>query len=256
VSQHNLSLNLTRPASSSLAKLIIKQKEYDAVDGILSRAGLHTALFALLNEEEVPDQICTSDCGTTLYVYRYDPSLPYALYVSHGALSERVVEEVYVPLKLAFRMEQEKSLALPCFGIGDYRWLGDKAWNADASLIAPPSISSTINSVSAGQPVYGTLAVAIKVVRDRYSLRLPQRVEAEENKFSSVAYAIHKGGPTWEHIKPPPGAEDTGQQCSGGGGSGPDIEPPDDPYKPPTAPHRDGRQVTDYCTQEVTSVSP
>ncbi len=256
-----LSTTLTRPAGRTLAKLIIKQKEHDQIDGILSRAGLHNMLLSLLNEEEVDEPVCTYNCGAVVYVYRYDLSLPYTLFASHGGLGSCVRETVYVPVKLDFKMEDEKSLSLPCFGVGAHRWLGDRAWNKDGSRISPPGFTTTIDSLKTDQLVYGTLAVGLRVIRDRYNLALPLRLradgsESEQNKFTSVVFAVHQGGPTWGHIDPPPGAEETNQQCTWGKGGGGEINPPEHPDQPPYASPRDGKEEKDYCTQEVISVSP
>ncbi len=251
----SLSLNLTRPAAGTASKLIIEQEKYGPTDGYLSRAGMHLLLWALLQDEQPEQPECSHTCATWINVYRYDLGLQYQLHASHGQLGERIVEdELIFTEKIKFSMEQEKPLKYPCFGLVAVNWLGDRAWNHEAQQIAPPPLTATATAVRhAPGKLYGTAAVSYRIHRDRYGLALPLREEAKENKFSSVVYAVHKGGPTWEIIEPPPGAEETGQQCVGGGGGVPEFPPSDDDDQPPTAPHRDAKQVKDYCTQEVIS---
>ncbi len=250
--QPSLSLNLTRPAGGSAPGLIIEQEKYGRTDGYLSRAGMHRILWALLRDEQPEEPDCFLGGKTFINVYRYDLALQYQLFASRGELGERIVQDDLFTEKIKFAFEQEKPLQYPCFGLVAVEFFGDRAWDHTAQQIAPPDLTASATAVRAAGKIYGTAAVSYRIHRDRYSLALSERVEAQENKYSSVVYAIHKGGPTWERITAPPGLEETGQQCFGGGGGQLNPVPPEDEKPPPTAPHRDARVVRDYCSQEIT----
>lgn len=248
-----LSTTLTRPTFDGDA-LMIRQQEYGPTDGILSRAGLHRAIIALLADEPIPEPDCVDECATELYVYRRDLTLNYRLHVSHGILGQRIREDdVYYAQKIKLEMDDRISFDLPSFGVVDHRWLGDTVWNHDGSEIPPPSFTATMDGIEFAAPVYGTIVIGYRLRRDRYDLRLPRRDDAKENSFASVAYAVFNDGPVWHEVEPPPGAEETGAQCYGGGGGSSDITGPEDDDSPPTAPHRDAREIRDYCSQEVIS---
>ena len=247
------SLNLSNQGISQ-SGLFIEQEPYGPSDGYLSRAGMYLVLFNILEDEEQEEPDCTDDCTTIVYVYRYDLTLNYKLYVSRGVIGVKTVQETIYIQKVKVSMQEEVALDYPNFGETSARWLGDKVWGRDGREITPPGYTASIDKVVFDQPVYGTLLLSYKINRDCYSVRLTKRAEAEENKYSSVAYAIYKGGPTWKILEPPPGAEDTEHQCTGGGG-GLDIPDPDPDEYPPYAPNVDAEKVIDYCTGEVESDS-
>lgn len=210
--------------------------------------------FDLLEGVETEDPDCTYSCGTTVYVYRYDLTLNYKLYASHGTLGDKITQgDLTYTEKVKVSMQDEVSLKYPNFGVVDTTWLGGKAWDRTGRETTAPGYTADSSKVIFDQPVYGTLLLTYRINRDKYSLSLPKRVDAEENKFSSVAYAIYKGGPTWEEIETPPGSDDTDQQCTGGGGGGLEVDPPDPKEYPPYASNVDAKRVVDYCTQEVIS---
>lgn len=248
-----LSTTLTR-ASFPADVLLIRQQEYGPTDGILSRAGLHRAIVALLADEAIPEPDCVDECATELYVYRRDLTLNYRLQVSHGTLGAKIREDdVYYAQKIKLEMDDRIGFDLPSFGVVDHRWLAGKVWDHDGNEIPPPAFTATMDGIEFAAPVYGTIVVGYRLRRDRYQLTLPRREDARENSFASVAYAVFDDGPVWLDVEPPPGAEETGSQCSGGGGGAADITPPEDDDSPPTAPNRDAREIRDYCSQEVIS---
>lgn len=248
---HTHAINLTRQTIEE-SGLFIEQENYGRYDGFLSLAGMYNLLFNLLDGELPDDPECYPDCGTNVYVYRYDLTLNYKLYVSYGSLGQKIQEETFYIEKVRVSMESEVGLKYPCFGEITSRWLGDKVWDKNGREIATPSYTVEIDKVVFDEPVYGTLLLAYKINRDAYALALPKREGADQNKYTSVAYAIYSGGPTWLELEPPPGAEETDQQCKGGGGGG-TVNPPEPEDSPPYAPNVDAKKVIDYCTQEVTS---
>lgn len=249
---NTLSLNLSRPASSDRDALIIEQEQPGQADGYLSRAGMYLSLLALINGEMPEEPECVNECTTALYVYRYDLSLAYQLHVSHGSLGpmERQ-DDLYYTEIIKVSMDDEVRLKYPCWGVVESRWIGDKVWDQDGSATAAPGFVTEVDKLKFAAPVYGTLAVTYKINRDKYSLALPKREAAIENKYSSVAFAIYSGGGQWEMIDPPPGAESTDQQCTGGGGT--TVTPGSGGSSIPVSAHADKHITQDYCSRLITS---
>lgn len=254
--EHTLSTSLTVSGRSLADGLIIEQEGYGATDGWLSRAGMYRGILALLNGEEIPEPECTPNCGTRLFVYRYDLGLAYQLHVSHGRLGERRVEDhYYYTEKLKVSMSREVQLRYPCLGMIEHRWVGNKVWDGDGSETTAPQVTTSIDRAYLSKICYGTLLLTYRIHRHSYTLALPKREDTEENKYACVAYALHRTGPTWIEVQPPPGAEEMEQQCSGGGG-GLDIpDKPEPDREPPYAPNVDAEIKIDYCSQEVISDS-
>lgn len=249
-----LAISLSRPAPSRLNQLFIEQGDPEPGEGYLSRAGMFLALLDLVENQDPAERTnCLSGGrGTTLYVYRYDLSLPYTLHVTHGELGDRRVEDDLVfTEKIRVNMQGEVNLKYPNFGVVDTAWLGGKVWDKDGMEISPPAPTTTSSSVIFPDRLYGTLLISYKIKRDAYFLPLVARPEAEENKYSSVAYAVHRGGVDWMEIRIPEQLEKTGKVCYGGGGTLGGHEGPEDPDGPPSAPHADAEIGIDYCSQEV-----
>lgn len=248
-----LSLNLSLPSSVARDTLIIEQEKPGQADGYLSRAGMYLSILALINGEMPEDPECVNECTTTIYVYRYDLALAYRLAVSHGSLGSMEREDdLYYTEKIKVSMEDEIKFKYPCFGVVESRWIGGLVWDQDGSSIAAPGFVADVDKLRFAAPVYGTLAVTYKISRDKYSLALPKRETAIENKYSSVAFAVYPGGGKWEMIDPPPGAEATDQQCTGGGG-GTTITPGAGGSSIPVSAHADRTITVDYCSQTITS---
>lgn len=248
-----LTAYISRPAAAVRDLLVIEQEGYGATDGYLSRAGLYLGLLALLDGEQPAEPVCVDDCRTALYVYRRDLLLNYRLAVSHGKLGAPVREDdIYFTERLKFVMSDTMPFRYPCRDVVESRWLGDVVYDQDGGEVDPPGQTPSVDAMTLTQPVYGTLAVTYRIDRDRYDLELPAREAAIENRYSSVAYAVYTGGLQWLAVQPPPGAEESGQQCSGGWGASLSVIPPDDPGLP-TAPNADAEIVIDYCSQEVIS---
>jgi len=252
---NTLSLNLSRPASSGRDALIIEQEKPGQADGYLSRAGMYLSLLALINGEMPEEPECVNECSTTLYVYRFDLALSYQLRVSHGSLGplERQ-DDLYYTEKIKVSMDDEVRLKYPCWGVVESRWIGDQVWDQDGGAIASPSFAAEVERLRFAAPVYGTLAVTYKINRDKYSLALPKRETAIENKYSSVAFAVYQGGLEYLLVDPPVGMEESDRSCIGGGGSTSITGPEDDPTIP-HAPNVDATIEINYCTQEITSDS-
>ncbi len=254
--EYPLNISLSNRSSFSSKLLFIEQENPDPTDGFLSRAGLYITVHNLLEAYQQDDPDCKLGAGVFIYVYRYDLSLDYTLFASHGTLGERVVQDNLVfTQKIRPEMEDRKALSYPNFGETASSWLGDKVWDYNGNDITPPSFTTDLREIQYSQKVYGTHLLSYKIHRDKYSLALPKRELASSNKYSSVAFAIYKPGPpVWLEIKVPGGVEETDEQCSGGGGGGLDHNPPDPkPYEPPYAPNTDAEQKVDYCTQETIS---
>lgn len=249
----SLSATLSRSAATTRDPLFIEQEKYGATDGYLSRAGLYLGIMALLDGDPPADPVCVDACGTTLHVYRYDLNVHYRLAVSHGALGEMVrSDDLLFTEKIVFVMADTAGLSYPCHGLVESLWLGDVVYDQDGGEIAPPAMTASLDALALAAKVYGTLAVTYRTSRDSYALELPARDQVIENKYSSVAYALWNGGLTWLTVTPPPGAEESDQQCSGGWGASLHGVPPDAPEQP-YGPNADAEILIDYCSQEVIS---
>jgi len=232
--------------------LFIEQGEPDPGDGYLSRAGMFRALLALADNEPPEEDVqCTDDIGTMLYVYRYDLTQQYTLKITRGNLGSRTTadDETFTQ-KIQFNMDDSASLKYPNFGVLDKTWLGKRVWDIDGGVTSAPTTTTTIDEVKLSKKIYGTLLLTYKINRDAYGCRLIPRDEAEENKYSSVAYADCDDGVKWLELKAPEGVEETGLLCKGGYGNLKVVPPPGD-KPPPSAPHKNARKVYDYCTGEV-----
>ncbi len=242
-------------AESSTDELWIEQEDISKTDGYLSRSAMYLAIWALLENGEPKAATCITDVSIDLYVYRTNLSMAYGFYSSYGVLSAKTPQIDYsFTESIKFQMTDEEGLRLPNFGIIAYRWIADAVWDAEGSPTSAPAVTFTSRKAKTSGKVYGTLQVTYKVNRDKYTLDLPKREDTEENKYSSVAYATHKGGPTWKILTVPTNAENEDAMCKGGLGGSTTISPPDDDI--PVAPNIDAETIIDYCTNEVTSETP
>ncbi|MCA1807444.1 MAG: hypothetical protein LC687_06330 [Actinobacteria bacterium] len=250
------SLSYSNRSAGAATKEMLMIRQADIEEGYMTSGGAHRFLWSLLEGgEQSTSSDSTYDCSegwddVWIYVYRYDPNLQYVLRLSHGVLYGKTPDEdnTYTQ-KIKFSSSKEQRLMFPTYGEVDYTWLGNKVYDMNGNPIAPPKITEKDGTVFSDQQVFGTLLYTYSVPRDKYHARIYLREDAGVGAFDSVAYALHKGGPTWAELQAPASLK---EYCGGGGGGRTTIdEEEEEEDGPPHADHVDSAKKIDYCTGEV-----
>jgi hypothetical protein len=263
----NQSLAITLQVPSGLVErdlLILEQEERGAHVGSVSRAQfveyLGRQLYGTDTENSWQEAIdCGmdgTDCVTAVLAYPYLAALPYQIAATWGMLGERIVQEYTQEEVLELSLANQAATKYPCQEIITARALGD-LFDERGVVVPLPSITISGDTVTLSRKVYGKVLVAYRVIRHRYSLRVPRRdlATTAENYYSSVVYAWWAGGVRHVEIEPPPGAEEYAEdeaECGRGqGNSGDDGD--DDGPNIPRAAGADRSIIYDYCSGELIS---
>lgn len=259
---NSLSYSKRQPSTATKGMLMIRQADIE--EGYMTSGGAHRFLWSLLEGGGQPSSgspyVCREGYNNIwIYVYRYDPTLQYSLHLSHGSVSGKMIEgDNKYTQRIKFSSSREQRLMFPNYGTFEYGWLDNKVYDMDGNPIAPPHITVDGDVVSVDRKVFGTLLYTYKVPRDRYRASIPFREDAGESAFDSVAYALHKGGPTWAEIQAPDSLK---EYCDDGGdgfgwGDGTVIDGDDDASSSdddgiPSADGMNSEKKIDYCSGEV-----
>ncbi|SDP69805.1 hypothetical protein [Desulforhopalus singaporensis] len=240
------------PDSSRSAGMVLEQARWSGI-GRVTRLNLVQALSSSLYDTEGPDVDCGVEDDNSfesgLYAYPYDLAMTYDIGLTHGSLSEMVVQEVTVRELVQFSLDTEQSLKYPAQKIISSEWAATP-WGTEGEETDPPAISVEGNEIAISKPVYGSVAVEYLAIRHSRQMRISPRADAVEDVFCSYAWARWVGGCELLKIEPPPKAEESyaiGVTCFGGGllRSVDDDNTPQDP----TERSHELEVNVDYCTQ-------
>ncbi len=254
----NLVAAYGRSRRAAVSGLIIEQEEWVAYTGSLTRYSAAAFVSNLVYDTRYTIDI---NCGfvdgavaTLVHVYPEKPGRDYQAHLSWGTLGERIIDEHTMQESIDFSGARSYTLKYPARRIVSMRWLGE-VFDHNLDPIPPPALSASgdLREVKSSITAYGTVKVVYDTIRHNYTVRIGKRENAEENKYSSVFYAVHDGGVDHLVLSEPPAADELEGDCaSGGGGSVSIIGPePGEPNYP--EPGADRETVYDYCTGELIS---
>lgn len=252
--------------SSNDVKIMLEQEAWSYYTGVVTKVQFIKCLADKLYDKS-PDAEQKGisdfgiDCGTTgnvvnavVLAYPYEPDLNYALYATYGTLTGPSVEEKEKIETVLLKNQDNIEVKYPVMGIVSAEWIQD-AYRKDGKQLEKISpnpeilVGDDLKTIKAATKCYGSVKVTYQTMVHTYFLNIPKRESAEENKYSSVVYAIYTGKPVWLGIEPPPGAEESEGDCSKT--SIVDPQPPSRPQGLPEEPSGDLVFNYEYCSGEL-----
>ncbi len=253
---HTLTATYSKSRPKSRQRLIIEQEKWAAYTGALTR---YSAAAFISNLAYGTDLSVNVNCGfvdgavaTLVHVYPLDLGRDYRAHLSWGTLGEHVVEEYIMQESINFAGARQAPLKYPARKVISLRWQG-QVFDQHLDPIPPPSLRTSGGGIQSAEEAYGTVLVSYETVRHNYTVRIGRRENAEENKYSSVFYAVHDGGVDHLVLSEPPAADDLEGDCASGGGGSVSIEGPDPGSPNYPEPGGDRETVYDYCTGKLIS---
>lgn len=247
-----LQINLSSPAGEG--DWVRLEQEDNSSVGKVTKKTVVKYLFHIIDDGFSSPTLNCGYAGVVLYAYLSRPDLPYSINVSHGAVGSRYIQQVVHTQKIILNGGSEYSLEYPADEILGTEWNGT-CYNVTGGQIPYPDVRVENNKVFLDEKVYGSITIFYKVTRHVYSVHTPKREDAEENHYSSVAYAYWRGGITWLELSLSSDV-DNDFECRNGGDllariyMFADDDDPDDPRVLPYPNTRDKKRQYDYCTGE------
>jgi len=239
-----LSISLSLPSVTG-AYVILEQEDWEAYSGKMTKAAL-IRIFENTYTEGSHRNIYRCVTNTvTLYAYPSDPELEFFTDVSHGTIGFPQVETLNKMEQIPIDMVDKVSLRFVPLSIDGIAFPSD-CWNEEGQKIDPPTVIVDGKDLIFSQKFYGQVMVGYSVLRYVFSVDVPERDDAIDNAFSSVAYARWDYGVTWLDLGWP-----VSRYCGGGGKV--DVIPPEEPPYAPSEEVINRLIRIDYCTQEVLS---
>jgi hypothetical protein len=246
VSKHNHLITYTGPTGDDTPDIILEQVPWDEYVGRVTIGTMVEQLKALLYGYKNPDTYCGVEDGQwegQLNVYPRTKTLPYNLGVSHGVVGVGVVEEFEHTENIVFNLTATASLTYFAQEVVAIEWI-TSSYDSLGSVIKTPVVEIAGNTVTLSEVAYCTLTVTYSVYRLVHTVTVPERENAEENKYTSVAYAHYDGGVVWEELEQPANADIVGN-CGYDQDAFADCDP--------AATIADKYTVYNYCSNEVLS---
>lgn len=239
-----LAINLSLPSAEG-PYVVLEQEDWKAYSGKMTKAALIRIFENAYTEAEHQNVYQCVTGKIILFAYPSDPAMSFITDVSHGDIGFPQVETINRMEQLPIDMVDKISLQMIPLTLDGIAFPSD-CWNADGQKIDPPSVELIGKDLIFSEKFYGQVMVGYSVLRYTFGVIVPERDDALENAFSSVAYARWDYGVTWLEL----GWPESGY-CGGGGKV--IVTPPEKPpYEPPEG-GKDRHIKIDYCSQEVIS---
>lgn len=239
-----LSISLSLPSAVG-PYVVLEQEDWEAYSGKMTKAALIRIFENTYTEAEHQNVYQCVTNKVILYAYPSDPMMDFLVDVSHGTIGFPAVETLNRMEQLSIDMTDEVSLQLLPLAIDGIAFPSG-CWDEDGQRISPPDVKIEGKKLIFSKKFYGQVMVGYSILRHVYNVSVPEREEALENAFSSVAYARWDYGVTWLELGWP-----ESRYCGGGGKV--IVTPPEKPpYEPPEG-EKDRLIKVDYCSQEVIS---
>lgn len=206
----------------SIVRIMLDQDGYLPCTGEVTKAAMVRFLADLIYQSgESAGVQCGMDgdvAALLVSAYLFDPGLNYRLLATYGLLSEGARHEREITETLQFKLTDEVSVKYPVAAISSVNWLSPFVRDKDFNKLEPkPDLApgDELKTIKSSVACYGSAKVVYTTVVDSYILNIPPREDVEENKYSSVVYAVYSGRPVWLVTDPPPGAEEMEGDCAG-----------------------------------------
>jgi len=259
--------SLTIPFSDSSATpenyLKIEQEPWGKDVGKTTNMQAILAVSAAVYGGRWPNANCgglNGEFRATVYVYPGNPHMSYRFKVSHGRVT-------HGPLGVPFReeiiqcgLQLEHETDYPIFAVITKAWIG-RCYDNEGNITIRPEVTIVGNKIILSKKVYGSLRIRYMAIRHTYHVIVSKRLNAIENTYQSVAYAVYDGGVEWTDIEAPANFEELEGECGNGAWydddgnfmriSGVDICNPDG-HRFPAAVTADRLIDQDYCSREIT----
>lgn len=254
-----LGIPYSADSSDGLEKLLIEPDEFSEFTGRVNKSILMDFLNYLINPDE-NEPVNVIDCGTdgdgnmltAVHVYPFDPLLVYTAYLSWGEYTGMIINEKEMVEYINFSGTTKEKLKYPVKKIIEMKWIG-KSYDTKNAEIAPPDVSVSDLTLTIQIPLKGNLRVKYRTERHTYSVSIPSReltpsLNSEQNRFSSIAYAVYEGGVRWCELNLP---YDGSYSVKKGCGSRTTISPT--PNGPTSVEEVSREDTLDYCSGVVTT---
>lgn len=242
--ERHLSINLSLPSAIG-PYVVLEQEDWEAYSGKMTKAALLRIFENTYTEGEHQNVYRCVTNKITLFAYPSDPELKFITDVNHGAIGFPQVETLNKMEQIPVDMVDKVSLQFVPLTLDGIAFPSD-CWNEEGQKIAPPSVELVGKTLMFSEKFYGQVMVGYSVFRYIFSVDVPERTDAIDNAFSTVAYARWDYGVTWLKLGWP-----ESRYCGGGGRV--DVIPPEEPpYEAPDG-GKDRLIKIDYCTQAIIS---